>query len=76
MEPVLAANGIFTPIIQSIAAAIGAGVVVGGFGGATFGVAHRLSRKQVESEALRNSYIGAVAALAIWLLDQCIVYAT
>jgi len=73
---VLGAAGIFTPIIEGAATAIGAGVVVGGFLGATRGVLRGESRKQVESDALRDTYIGAAGVLAIWAFDQCIVYAT
>lgn len=58
------------------AAAIGAGAVLGGFAGASAGVAYGWSRAQVESNALRDSYIGAAAVLGLWIFDQCIVYAT
>ncbi len=73
---VLGTTGIFTPIIESAATAIGAGVVVGGFLGATRGVLRSESRKQVEGAALRDSYIAAAVVLAVWVVDQCIVYAT
>lgn len=72
---VLGTTGIFTPIIESAAMAIGAGVVVGGFLGATRGVLRRESRKQVEGDALRDTYIGAAGVLALWAFGQCIVYA-
>lgn len=67
--------GVFTPTIEAAAAAIGAGVVIGGFAGATAGVVYGWSRRQVESQALRDSYIGATIVLGVWILDQCIVYA-
>jgi len=70
-----AAAGIFTPIIEGAATAIGAGMVVGGFSGATRGVIRSESRKEVEDDALRATYLGAVVALASWAVDQCIVYA-
>jgi hypothetical protein len=35
-----------------------------------------VSRKQVEGNGLRGGYFGASVALILWLLDQCIVYAT
>jgi hypothetical protein len=76
MLAALGTSGVFTPIIESAAAAIGAGVVIGGFVGASAGVRHGLSRKEVERSTLRDSYFGAVWVLAFWILDQCIVYAT
>lgn len=76
MHIVLAVPEIFTPIIESAATAIGAGIVVGGFAGASNGVFRGLSRKHVEGTALRDSYAGAAVALAFWTLDRCIVYAT
>jgi hypothetical protein len=76
MFVVAGAAGIFTPVIEAAATAIGAGVVVGGFAGASAGVFYGWSRKQVENHALRDGYIGAVIVLGIWLFDQCIVYAT
>lgn len=67
---------IFTPVIEGAAAAIGAGVVLGSFVGASMGVLNGFSRKQVEGNGLRDGYFGASVALVLWLLDQCIVYAT
>lgn len=70
------ATGIFTPIIEAAATAIGAGIVMGGFAGASAAVIYGWSRKQVEGHALRDGYIGAVAVFGLWVIDQCIVYAT
>jgi hypothetical protein len=76
MFVVFGAGGVFTPIIESAAAAVGAGVILGGFVGASAGMASGWSRRQVEGDALRDTYHGAALALTLWLLDQCIVYAT
>jgi hypothetical protein len=73
---VLGTAEIFTPIIEAAAVAIASGVVLGGFGGASAGVLNSWSRKQVEGDALRDGHIGATFAFCLWLLDQCIVYAT
>jgi hypothetical protein len=73
---VLGTAEIFTPVIEGAAAAIGSGVVLGSFGGASVGVLNGLSRRQVEDNGLRDGYFGASIALMFWLLDQCIVYAT
>ena len=72
----LASAEIFTPIVENAATAIGAGVVVGSFLGATRGVLRGQSRKQVEGAALRDTYFGAAGVFIAWAFDQCIVYAT
>jgi len=71
----VATGGIFTPIIESAATAIGAGLVVGGFLGASRGMLRGQSRKQVEGYALRDTYAAAAWVLALWVFDQLIVYA-
>ncbi len=76
MPLVLGTAEIFTPIIESVAAAIGAGVVTGGFVGASNGALRGLSRSEVEGTAFRDSFAGAVCALGFWAIDHCIVYAT
>ena len=58
------------------ATAIGAGIVVGSFIGATRGLVYDWTREQVEDNALRDGYWGAVLVLGLWLLRLCIVYAT
>jgi hypothetical protein len=67
--------GFLVSLAEEAATAIGAGVVIGGFVGATGGVVYGWSRKQVESHALRDGYIGAVVVLCAWLSNLCIVYA-
>lgn len=72
----IGATRFFVSFFEHAATAIAAGVAVGGFGGATAGLVNGRSRKQVEGDALRNGYIGALFAISGWLVDQCIVYAT
>ena len=67
---------VFVTYAKDAASAIGAGVVIGGFIGATGGVVNGRFRKQVEADALRDGYFGAVGILAGWLVNICIVYAT
>ncbi len=69
-------TGFLVSLFEEAATAIGAGVIVGSFAGTTGGVVFRWSRRQVESHALRDGYIGAVVVLCAWLLNLCIVYAT
>jgi len=73
---VVGAIGFFGTFFEAVATAIGTGVVVGGFLGASAGVILGWTRKQVESHTLRDGYIGAVLVLTLWVVDLCIVYAT
>jgi hypothetical protein len=75
MHLVSGSVGIVTPVFEALARAIGAGVVVGGFAGATGGVVFNWSRRQVEGHAMRDGYFGAVLAVFGLLVDLCIVYA-
>lgn len=68
--------GALVPHFERAATAIAAGLVIGGFVGATRGYITARSRKEVEAEALRDGYAGAIAGIALLLLDLCIVYAT
>jgi hypothetical protein len=70
------ATYVFVPILEQIAAALAAGAVIGTFIGATRGFVTARSRKQVEAGALREGYLGAVAATLALLFDLCNVYAT
>jgi hypothetical protein len=72
---VLGTTEIFTPVVEGAATAIGAGLVIGGFLGASRGILQGRSRKEVEGNALRDTYFGAAWALGLWTFDQCIVYA-
>jgi hypothetical protein len=69
-----AAIGFFSSIFEAAATAIGTGIVVGGFAGATAGAVSCRSRKDVERNSLRDGYVGAVAACALWLVDLLVRY--
>ncbi len=73
---VAASTGFLVKLVEEAATAIGAGIVVGGFLGATGGFVFGMSRVQVEDNALRDGYIGALFVVSAWLLDLCNVYAT
>ena len=72
---VFGSTAIFTPMLESAATAIGAGIVIGGFVGASGRTLRGWSRKRIEETALQDSYIGAAWVLGLWILDHCIVYA-
>lgn len=76
MPVAVASAEVLVTFAKDAASAIGAGVVVGGFIGTTGGVINGRSRKQVEADALRDGYFGAVGILAGWLVNLCMVYAT
>jgi hypothetical protein len=57
------------PLIEGAATAIGAGIVIGTFGGATAGLIFRRSRREVEGHGLRNGYYGALIAITAWVLE-------
>jgi hypothetical protein len=67
---------VLVPILEHVAAAIAAGAVLGTFTGASKGFLASRSRKQVEADALREGYLGAVVAVGCLLLDLWNVYAT
>jgi hypothetical protein len=67
--------GFLVSLFEEAATAIGAGIIVGSFAGATGGVVFGWSRRQVEGNALRDGYFGAAFVLGAWLFHQCIVYA-
>jgi len=55
--------GFLFPLIEDSAKAIGAGILVGTFLGATRGVIEGRSRRSVEATSLRDGYAGALVAL-------------
>jgi hypothetical protein len=67
-------TGFPVSLFLEAAAAIGAGIV-GGFIGATRGLVYGWTREQVEGNALRDGYWGAVLVVGLWLFRLCIVYA-
>jgi hypothetical protein len=68
-------TGFPVSLFLDAATAIGAGVVIGSFVGATGGALHGWTRKQVEGNTLRDGYVGALVVLGFWLCRECIVYA-
>lgn len=61
--------GFLLPLIETVATAVGAGVIVGTFGGATAGFLLRRSRSEVEGNTLRDGYFGALTALMTWIIE-------
>jgi hypothetical protein len=65
----LASTGLFTGILEAVATAIGAGLVVGGFAAGIEGVASRRSRQEAERNATFGGYVGGLTGLALLALD-------
>ena len=57
------------PFIEAAATAIGAGILIGTFLGATGGVVKHRSRTEVERDSLKHGYWGAAAALLLLLAE-------
>jgi hypothetical protein len=74
MHITVAAIGLFGSIFEAAATAIGTGIVVGGFLGASAGMVFGWSRKEVEGHSLRDGYFGAAIAAVLWLFDLLVRY--
>ena len=61
--------GFATSAIEALATSIGAGIVIGGFVAATGAMLRGRSRKDVESTALRDGYIGGGLGMFCLLWD-------
>lgn len=58
-----------TGFLEALASSIGAGLVVGGFIGGLGSLLFGRPREESEEEALRGSYVGGVAGLALVAID-------
>jgi hypothetical protein len=70
----LAQIGPLTAAFETVAAAVGAGIVLGGF---AFGTARHLAgspRKAVEARVLTDGYIGGVVGVAVIVGDLMLRY--
>lgn len=67
--------GPFTSLIESAAAAVGAGMVLGSFGLGLQGFFLRSSRQALEARALQGGYVGGAAGVVIMITDITLRYA-
>jgi hypothetical protein len=74
MPTVLAHIGPTTTVLEAAATSIGAGILMGSFLMGTTGLALRWSRQDFEGRALRDGYIGGVAATACLIFDFLMRY--
>lgn len=71
---VLAQIGFFTTAMESLATAVGAGMLLGGFGAGSMGLARGWSRQRLERKALTVSYGSGIGALILIAIDLVIRY--
>jgi hypothetical protein len=73
--PVLAQIGFLTAVLGLAATSIGAGIVVGGFVAAGVGMILGRSRKEMESNALRDGFVGGFIGMSCLCFDLLVRYA-
>ena len=66
--------GPFTTLSETAAAAVGAGVILGGFAAGIRGLAAGRRRADVEDRAFFGGYIGGAIGALIAILDLCLRY--
>ncbi len=67
--------GPLTSLIESAAAAVGAGMVLGSFGLGLQGFLLQSSRQVLEARAVRGGYVGGMAGVVIMITDITLRYA-
>jgi len=66
--------GFLTTLLELAATSIGEGIVVGGFVAAAVGMLRRRSRKDLEGNALRDTFAGARGGILCLLFDLLMRY--
>lgn len=61
--------GFTTTVLEAVATAVGAGIVLGGFLVGVVGLARGWTRADLERRVLRDSYIGGLLALLLVAID-------
>ena len=61
--------GFATSVIEAVATSVGAGILLGGYVAATGAMLRGRSRKEVESTAFRDGYIGGTFGMCCLLWD-------
>ena len=66
--------GPFTALFEALAAAVGAGVVLGSFGFGVYRLTMKRPRRELEARVLVDGYIGGATAAVVVLLDLLLRY--
>ncbi len=64
--------GTLTGALELVATSIGAGILIGGFAGASAGMVNGWSRKVVEGGSLRDGFYGGLGGLLLLIADSCL----
>lgn len=71
---VLGQIGPLTAVVEALATAVGAGVVLGGVGAGIRGLAQGSSRAEIEGSALFSGYAGGGLGAMVALVDAILRY--
>ena len=71
----LAQIGPLTAVFEAVAAAVGAGIVLGSFSIGTFRLTIRQPRSEIETRVLADGYTGGIAGVFVVCLDLILRYA-
>lgn len=66
--------GPLTAVFETLAAAVGAGALLGSFAMGTVGVVLGWSRQELADRALTDGYAGGVAGVFVTLIDLAVRY--
>lgn len=66
--------GPLTTVLEAVAAAVGAGIVLGGFALGTYRSMAKRSRRELETRVLVDGYAGGLVGMAVVLLDLVFRY--
>lgn len=67
--------GPLTNLLEALAAAVGAGVVLGSFALGTYRLTRGGSREEIEARVLMDGYVGGFASIVFVALDIVVRYA-
>lgn len=71
---VFARIGLLTAALEALAAAVGAGIVLGGFAGGIYRLLTERLRGELEARVLADGYAGGVVAILIVGIDLAVRY--
>jgi hypothetical protein len=66
--------GPLTTLFEAVAAAVGAGIVLGGFTMGTYRLMARQPREELETRVLADGYMGGIVGVLVVFLDLILRY--
>jgi hypothetical protein len=70
----LAQVGPFTAVFEALAAAVGAGIVLGGFALGIYRLTTKHPREELEARVLMDGYAGGLVGVLVTLIDLVVRY--